>query len=105
MEIHIQQCQNCQSNNLKNILAREPGESDKVYVQCQDCKEFVASYVIQPRGYYHHGKGYESFLRGIYRTGQFMSGTRIKRLFLEHKEGEIEGFKEVLKLLKERDKE
>ena len=104
METHIQQCQNCKSDNLKNILAREPGESDKVYVQCQNCEEFVASYVIQPQGYYHHRKGYESFLRGIYRSGQFMSGSRIKRLFLEHKNDEIDGFKEVLRLLEERDK-
>lgn len=104
MEIHIQQCQNCKSNKLKNILFREPGESDKVYVQCQDCESFVASYVIQPRGYYHHGKGYESFLRGINRSGEFMSGSRVKRLFLDHENGEIEGFNEVLKLLEKRDK-
>jgi hemerythrin-like domain-containing protein len=102
MEIHIQQCQSCKSDKLKNILYRSAGESDKVYVQCQDCEEFVASYVIEPAGYYHHGKGYESFLRGINRSGEFMSGNRIKNLFLEHKNGEIEAFDKVMKLIKER---
>ena len=103
MEIHIQKCQNCESINLKNILFREPGEPDKVYVQCHDCKEFVASYVISPMGYYHFGKGYESFLRGIHRSGGFMSGRRIKRLFLERKEREIEVFKEILEMLYQRE--
>ncbi len=103
MEIHVQQCQNCQSSNLKNILFRETGESDKVYVQCHDCKEFVASYVIEPQGYYHHGKGYESFLRGINRSGEFVSGNRIKRLFLENKNGEIATFEKVLRLLEKKE--
>ena len=104
MEIHIQKCQKCQSIQLKNILFREPGEPDKVYVQCHNCDEFVASYVISPLGYYHHGKGYESFLRGVHRSGGFMSGRRIKRLFLERKEGELENFEEVLEILEEKDR-
>ena len=61
MEIHVQRCQFCGSNKMKNILVRQPGDRDRVYVQCHDCEEFVASYIIAPRGYYHHGKGYESF--------------------------------------------
>lgn len=104
MELHIQKCQACESDKLKNILYRQPGNADKVYVQCQDCGEFVASYAIAPRGYYHHGKGYESFIRGISRGGEYMSGSRIKRLFFEHKDREIKYFERVLALLKERDK-
>lgn len=88
---------------MKNILYRQTGKSDKVYVQCQNCGEFVASYAIAPRGYYHHGKGYESFLRGISRGGEFMSGTRVQRLFTEHKEKEIQTFEKVLKLLKDKE--
>jgi hypothetical protein len=103
MELHTQQCQNCQSDNLKNILYRKRGKGDKVYVQCQSCGEFVASYTIAPRGYYHHGKGYESFLRGIARGGEFMSGSRIKRLYQEHKDREVANFKKVLELLKEKE--
>lgn len=103
MELHTQQCQNCQSDKLKNILYRKSGKADKVYVQCQDCGSFVASYSIAPRGYYHHGRGYESFLRGIARGGEFMSGSRVKRLYVEHKEREVENFKKVLELLKEKE--
>lgn len=103
MELHIQQCQACESDKLKNILYRQPGKADMVYVQCHDCGSFVASYAIAPRGYYHHGKGYESFLRGMSRSGEFMSGARIKRLFKEHKEREVQTFERVLELLKERD--
>ena len=102
MEIHIQRCQNCQSTTLKNILYREAGEPDRVFVQCLDCDHFVASYIIAPLGYYHHGKGYESFLRGVYRSGEFMSGRKIKHLFLERRDGEIEAFKKVLKKVEEK---
>lgn len=105
MELHTQKCQNCQSINMKNILYRQAGKADKVYVQCQDCGEFVASYVIAPRGYYHHGKGYESFLRGISRSGEFMSGNRVKRLYKEHKEKEVQTFDKALSLLKNREEE
>ena len=51
MEIHVQKCQKCDSNNVKNIIFRESGEPDRIYVQCQDCDDFVASYVIAPMGY------------------------------------------------------
>ena len=93
------------STNLKNILFREAGEPDRVYVQCHDCQRFVASYVISPMGYYHHGKGYESFIRGIHRSGEFMSGRRVQRLYMEKKDGELAAFEEVLKILEARDKE
>lgn len=104
MEIHVQRCQNCQSETLKNILYREPGELDKVYVQCQNCKEFVASYMVSPLGYFHYGKGFASFLRGINRSGEFMSGRRIQKLFDKRKEEEVSRFNNLLKLLEERKK-
>ena len=103
VELHIQHCQACGSDNLKNILYRQTGKADKVYVRCHSCGAFVASYAIAPRGYYHHGKGFESFLRGISRGGEFISGTRMKRLYTEHKEREIETFEKVLRLLKEKE--
>lgn len=95
MEVLIQKCQNCQSENLKNILYRESGEPDRVFVECQDCKIFVASYVIAPLGYFHNGKGFESFLRGVNRSGEFMSGRRVKKLFEERKDNEVKAFNEV----------
>lgn len=103
MEVHVQKCQNCMSQNLKNILFRESGEPDRVYVQCHDCEQFVASYAISPMGYYHHGKGFESFLRGVHRTGDFMSGRRVQQLFLNRKEQEEAAFEDVLEKLRIRD--
>ncbi|MFT5167429.1 MAG: coenzyme F420-reducing hydrogenase beta subunit [Saprospiraceae bacterium] len=104
MEIHIQKCQQCQATNLKNIIYRESGEPDRVYVQCHDCQHFVASYVIAPLGYYHNGKGYESFLRGVQRSGGFMSGRNVKQLFLARKNDEQAAFDEVIENLRLRDK-
>jgi hypothetical protein len=102
MEVLIQKCQNCQSDNLKNILYRESGEPDRVFVECQDCNVFVASYVIAPLGYFHNGKGFESFLRGVNRSGGFMSGRRVKNLFAERTDLEVKAFKEVTERLKEK---
>lgn len=104
MEIHIQKCQKCGSNNLKNILARETGEPEKVFVQCHDCEEFVARYTIAPLGYYHHGKGFDSFLRSFNRSAEFMSGRRIQQMFERNKSEGLENYEAVLKYLEERDK-
>ncbi|MBU0675598.1 MAG: hypothetical protein KJ950_13230 [Proteobacteria bacterium] len=74
MEVHRQTCQLCGSRLLKNHLVREPGHQDKVIVQCGGCGSFVARYVINPGGYYHHEKGFESYLRGLSRAGDAISG-------------------------------
>jgi len=103
MELHVQKCQFCESESMKNILVRHPGDPDKVYVQCNNCGEFVASYVIAPMGYYHHGKGYESFLRGIHRSGEFMSGRNVQRLFEERKETELNFFQKILEALRKKE--
>ncbi|NBC09731.1 MAG: hypothetical protein GVY26_21270 [Bacteroidetes bacterium] len=105
MVVHTQRCQYCSSERVRNILVRKAGESDKVFVQCLDCESFVASYVISPLGYYHHGKGYESFLRGIHRSGEFMSGRNVQRLFEDRKEQDLEEFQEVLATLQRKRKE
>ena len=100
MEVTIQKCQNCQSDNLKNILFRESGEPDRVFVECHNCKIFVASYEIAPLGYFHNGKGFESFLRGVNRSGEFMSGRRVQKLFSERKETEISAFENIKEQLR-----
>ncbi|MBF0169983.1 MAG: hypothetical protein HQK87_02665, partial [Nitrospinae bacterium] len=63
MELHRQTCQACGSRAMRITLVREAGETDKVFVKCADCGGFVARYTIAQRGYYHHGKGFESYLR------------------------------------------
>jgi hypothetical protein len=103
MEIHVQQCQKCLSSNMKNIICRESGEPDRVYVQCHDCQDFVASYVMAPLGYFHNGKGYESFLRGVQRSGEFISGRSVKELFFARKNNELAAFNEVVENLRKKD--
>jgi len=105
MEIHIQKCQKCQSTKMKNILFREIGQQDKVFVQCDNCKEFVARYILAKQGYYHHGKGFESFLRSLTRSGEFMSGRRVLDMFEEVKKEAKRAYNEVLKLLEEKEKQ
>lgn len=103
MEIHIQQCQSCGKRNLRNILVREPGENDKVYVQCRSCDAFVASYTLSPMGYYHHGKGYESFLRSVQRSGDYMSGRNMADIYKARVAKEERRFQKVLERLEKRD--
>lgn len=85
---------------MRNILAREPGEPDKVFVQCCDCQQLVARYVIGQGGYYHHGKGFESYIRGLSRSGESMSAKNVKNEFETIKTKVLEKFEKVLELLK-----
>lgn len=81
MEIHIQKCQQCGSRSLRNILARDTRQM--VYVQCRNCSSMVARYILSKGGYYHSGKGFESFLRSVERDGGFASGRSIQLDFDE----------------------
>ncbi len=63
MEIHRQQCQACESFDVRNILVRQAGRPTVVYVRCQKCMGLVARYKLTE--YYHHGKGIESYLRSL----------------------------------------
>jgi len=101
MEIRRQTCQDCGSRTLRNLLVRQDGSLDKVYVQCLNCRTLVARYIITQQGYYHHGKGFESYLKGLNRGGHFESGKDIKTLFEKVKEECETEFEEVLKKLKE----
>lgn len=105
MEVRRQTCQSCGSRKVRNILVREDGERDKVYVQCHKCKELVARYIIGHTGYYHHGKGFESYLRGLNRGGDFESGKDISAEFEEVKGISLQEFAKVLEVLKETGKD
>ncbi|MHC4943684.1 MAG: hypothetical protein ACYTG7_11765 [Planctomycetota bacterium] len=101
MEIHRQTCQKCKSRNVRNLIVREDGSSDKIYVQCMDCRKFVARYILTEQGYYHHGKDFESYLKGLERGGHFESGKDFREDFDKIKETCLAEFEEVLKRLKE----
>ena len=105
MDIRRQACQNCASRKLRNLLIREDGSPDKIYVQCLECSGLVARYIVAQQGYYHHGKDFESYLRGLNRGENFDSGKNVQAHFEEVKETALAEFEAVLKKLEETGKE
>lgn len=63
MEVHRQTCQQCGSIEMRNIVMRQAGKSALVLVRCGSCEQLVARYEL--KGYYHHGKGFEAWLRNV----------------------------------------
>lgn len=90
---------------VRNHLMRESGRQDRVIVQCAECKEFVACYAIASGGYYHHRKGFESYLRGLTRAGETISGKDIQESFESIQQECLDFFERVLEYLKEHKKE
>lgn len=100
MDVYIQQCQNCGSRNLRNILARDYAQ--RVYVQCRDCGEFVARYVVATGGYFHNGKDYESFIRTMMLDSGFSSGRDLKQVYQEVSENSAQEFEEAVERSKKK---
>ncbi|OGG98873.1 MAG: hypothetical protein A2600_09165 [Candidatus Lambdaproteobacteria bacterium RIFOXYD1_FULL_56_27] len=105
MEVHRQTCQLCGSHKMRNILARENGEPDKVFVQCADCHELVARYSLGRGGYFHAHKGFESYLRSMSRSGEMMSSKNIQADYQAIEEAARFRFKEIMRILAEENKE
>ena len=101
MEVLRQTCQVCGSRKLRNHLVREPGRQDMVIVQCSVCEELVARYVIASGGYYHHGKDFESYLRGLSRAGESMSGKGMQQDFDNIQQESTDLYDKVLNYLKD----
>ncbi len=101
MELHIQTCQFCGSKGVRNLLVRKHGEEDKVYVQCKRCRALVARYIIAHRGYYHHGKGFESYLRGLNRGGEVISPKDLREAFQKVEDYCLEEFEKITSQLEE----
>ncbi len=104
MEVHRQTCQACGCRQMRNLLYRETGQKDKVFVQCTSCDALVARYVLAQRGYYHHGRGFESYLRSLNRGGHFESAKELKNDFEEVSENSQEEFQRVMDLLEKEGK-
>ena len=102
MELHRQQCQKCRSFNMRNILVRNPGEPQKVYVRCLDCRGFVALYTLSD--YYHQGKGIESYLRS-HGAGDVDSGRHMLADFKKVQETALEGFEKTIEQLEKEGKD
>ena len=100
MELHIQKCQSCQSRDLRNILVRS--EQQLVYIQCRQCNALVARYTLAKGGYFHIGKGYESYVRSIERDGEPASARDLQRSFVEQEQDIEQEFKLLLSSLRQR---
>jgi hypothetical protein len=101
METHRQQCQACQSFNVRNILVRETGRPPAVYVRCIACGELVARYELS--SYYHHGKDIDSWLRSRGPVS-VESGRDTLAEFEAIRKQAVEGYEQVLARLDEQDK-
>lgn len=61
MEIRHQTCLTCHSETLENIIVRDAGRTETIFVRCAKCREFVARYIL--KDYYHHGRSLDSLLQ------------------------------------------
>ena len=101
MELHRQTCQACGSIDVRVILRHGEGHPTTAYVRCASCGELVARYGL--RSYYHHGKGFESWLRrfrGLARE----SGRNLMAEFERVKQQAVEEYKDVLEELERQGK-
>ncbi|MDA7907924.1 hypothetical protein N9C66_00450 [Akkermansiaceae bacterium] len=71
MEIRHQTCLSCHSQELENIIVRDAGRTQSIFVRCAKCHEFVARYILKE--YYHHGRTLDSLLQS---TGQSVESGR-----------------------------
>lgn len=99
MEIHRQQCQHCGSRDVRNILVRETEAPTTAYVRCLGCKQLVARYRLS--GYYHHGKGIESYLRSMAGADAGESGRDDLAEFQRIQAEAERGYEEAIRNLKE----
>lgn len=96
MEVNRQRCQACGSHDVRNILARHEGDRTLVFVRCASCSKLVARYELS--GYYHHGKGLESYLRGA-GASEEESGREWLAEFRATEEEALRGYEEALQAL------
>ncbi|MEM8883139.1 MAG: hypothetical protein AAGD14_03630 [Planctomycetota bacterium] len=102
MEIRRQRCQKCQSLDLHNIIERKPGQRTLVFVKCARCDDLVARYELS--GYYHHGRGLESWIRAGGRIPE-ESGRDTNKWFRDYEEKVMAQYKEVVDYLRAKGKE
>lgn len=79
---------------MNNLIRRKEGEAQTIFVRCARCHELVAVYQLQD--YYHHGKGYESWV-GSRRPSE--SARDLRELFERAQDEALVGFAEVLEEL------
>ena len=88
--------------DVRNIIAREEGRAQMIFVRCSKCGELVARYRLQD--YYHQGKSFDSFLRS---QGSQASDSGRQQLsdFSQIQREALQGYRQVLEQLREEGKE
>lgn len=96
MQIEQQQCQECGSPDMRNILLPSHEGPMTVYVRCLVCESLVARYRLSD--YYHKGKAMESFLLSL-GSRAAESGrnyvAEVQRIQLEAEQGFAEALSEL----------
>lgn len=95
MEVHRQKCQNCESLEHNNLIVRQPGKPQTILVRCAKCQDLVAAYQLDT--YYHHGKGFESWLANL--KAHRESGRDLMKEFQETQQRNLKLYKDVLETL------
>ena len=95
----MEHCLKCNSTSMKNNMYFQRGRDIKVYVQCADCGEYVASYVISG---YATECDYESYLRSL-RFKRMSSGKRVLKKMRDFAENVRAEYEHVLELIRTRE--
>jgi hypothetical protein len=92
----MEHCMKCGSTSMKNNMYFQRGRDVKVYVQCADCGEYVASYVISG---YSTDCTYEAYLRSL-RYRRMSSGKRILKKIQDFDDKLHAEYEHVLELIR-----
>ena len=92
----LEHCLKCNSTSMKNNIYFHGGRDVKVYVQCTECSEYVASYVLSG---YTSDCNYESFLHSL-RFTRLSSGKRMLRKMNTYAAAVKNEFEHVLELIR-----
>ena len=92
----VEHCLKCNSTTVRNNMYFRGGRDVKVYVQCTECGEYVASYVLSG---YTSDCNYESFLHSL-RFTRHSSGKRMLKKMNTFAATVKEEFDHVLELIR-----
>ncbi|MFH1729371.1 MAG: hypothetical protein ABIA04_13260 [Pseudomonadota bacterium] len=90
-------CPKCKNTTSTNYVHVEPGKDIEIYVECANCKTFVARYNL--KNYVSHDF-YKSFLRLLHER-RMSSGANTQNLLEEFKKETLETFEMLKKEIQE----
>lgn len=90
-------CPKCKSTKVENLVHVEPGHDMEIFVECGECKEFVARYILKS---YTGDDIYKSYLRMMHQR-RMSTGVSTKKALEEFKEKLFSNYEKVKKDIKE----